>query len=71
MSTEVNTMTLREFRAYLEDQYTDAKWPQVVLDRVWNLTYDNSKGESRETAECVYYEYVGLVELSLDNMRSY
>lgn len=64
---DVNTMSLREFRTYLEDQYTDAKWPQVVRDRVWTLTYDNSKGECRETWECTYYEYVGLVELSLDN----
>ncbi len=71
MSTEVNTMTLREFRAYLEDQYTDAKWSQVVLDRVWALTYDNSKGEPRETWECTYYEYVKLAELAAENMRSY
>ncbi len=73
MSTEtnVNTMTLREFRSYLEGEYTDDKWNQRVLDRVWELTQNNTTGESRELKECVYYEYVGLVELSLEHMRSY
>jgi len=60
-------MTQREFRAYLEAEYTDSSWPRAVLDRVWNLTYDNSKGECRETQECIYYEYVKLAELARDS----
>lgn len=75
MSTEtklnVNTMTLREFRSYLEEEYTDDKWNQKVLDRVWELTQNNSGGEPRDLKECLYYEYVGLVELSLEHMRNY
>lgn len=67
--TNVNSMTPREFRAHLEAEYTDSSWPQVVKDRVWNLTYDNSKGEPRETQECIYYEYVLLAELARDSFH--
>lgn len=53
----------KKFRVALENEYLPEGTHQEVKDRIWNLTYDNCKGESRETWECVYYEYVGLVEL--------